>query len=205
MPIRVDRQHLRRHRRGRAPGPPGDPPRGARQPRRAHHRHRLRRADRPGSAGPRMPGVDRVIGNADKLRPETWARRRAPAPVTDIMAARETAAHLVTGFAGRARAFVQVQQGCDHRCTFCVIPFGRGPVAQRADRRDRGAGARAGGARLPRGGADRRRHHQLRPRPAGRAEPRPDGAPAAGAGAGAAAAAAVLARSRSRSTTTSGG
>src|SRR5580658_2667822 len=43
------------------------------------------------------------------------------------MAARETAAHLVTGFAGRARAFVQVQQGCDHRCTFCIIPFGRGP------------------------------------------------------------------------------
>ena len=43
------------------------------------------------------------------------------------MAARETAAHLVTEFAGRARAFVQVQQGCDHRCTFCIIPFGRGP------------------------------------------------------------------------------
>jgi threonylcarbamoyladenosine tRNA methylthiotransferase MtaB len=47
--------------------------------------------------------------------------------VSDIMAARETAAHLVTEFAGRARAFVQVQQGCDHRCTFCIIPFGRGP------------------------------------------------------------------------------
>ena len=43
------------------------------------------------------------------------------------MAATETAAHLVTEFAGRARAFVQVQQGCDHRCTFCVIPYGRGP------------------------------------------------------------------------------
>ncbi|MFN8984021.1 MAG: tRNA (N(6)-L-threonylcarbamoyladenosine(37)-C(2))-methylthiotransferase MtaB [Alphaproteobacteria bacterium] len=75
-----------------------------------------------------LPGVERVIGNADKLRPETWAALDAPpAPVTDIMAARETAAHLVTEFAGRARAFVQVQQGCDHRCTFCVIPFGRGP------------------------------------------------------------------------------
>jgi threonylcarbamoyladenosine tRNA methylthiotransferase MtaB len=72
--------------------------------------------------------VERVIGNADKLKPETWAALDAPpAPVTDIMAARETAAHLVTEFAGRARAFVQVQQGCDHRCTFCVIPFGRGP------------------------------------------------------------------------------
>ncbi|GGG35841.1 tRNA (N(6)-L-threonylcarbamoyladenosine(37)-C(2))-methylthiotransferase MtaB [Caldovatus sediminis] len=75
-----------------------------------------------------LPGVARVIGNAEKLRPETWARLDAPpAPVADIMAARETAAHLVTEFAGRARAFVQVQQGCDHRCTFCVIPFGRGP------------------------------------------------------------------------------
>jgi threonylcarbamoyladenosine tRNA methylthiotransferase MtaB len=75
-----------------------------------------------------LPGVERVIGNADKLKPETWAALEAPpAPVSDIMAARETAAHLVTEFAGRARAFVQVQQGCDHRCTFCVIPFGRGP------------------------------------------------------------------------------
>jgi threonylcarbamoyladenosine tRNA methylthiotransferase MtaB len=75
-----------------------------------------------------IPGVDRVIGNADKLRPETWAALDAPpAPVSDIMAATETAAHLVTEFSGRARAFVQVQQGCDHRCTFCVIPFGRGP------------------------------------------------------------------------------
>ena len=75
-----------------------------------------------------IPGVERVIGNADKLKPATWAALDAPpAPVTDIMAATETAAHLVTEFAGRARAFVQVQQGCDHRCTFCVIPFGRGP------------------------------------------------------------------------------
>jgi threonylcarbamoyladenosine tRNA methylthiotransferase MtaB len=47
--------------------------------------------------------------------------------VSDIMQARQTAPHLVTEFAGRARAFVQVQQGCDHRCTFCIIPFGRGP------------------------------------------------------------------------------
>ncbi len=74
-----------------------------------------------------LPGVTRVIGNADKLKPEAWALDAPPAPVTDIMAATETAAHLVTEFAGRARAFVQVQQGCDHRCTFCVIPFGRGP------------------------------------------------------------------------------
>ncbi|MBX9701141.1 MAG: MiaB/RimO family radical SAM methylthiotransferase, partial [Acetobacteraceae bacterium] len=74
-----------------------------------------------------LPGVARVIGNADKLRAEAWALHAPPAPVSDIMAATETAAHLVTDFAGRARAFVQVQQGCDHRCTFCVIPYGRGP------------------------------------------------------------------------------
>ncbi len=73
-----------------------------------------------------LPGVDRVLGNEDKLKPESWLPD-APGVVTDIMAARETAPHLVTDFAGRARAFVQVQQGCDHRCTFCVIPFGRGP------------------------------------------------------------------------------
>ena len=73
-----------------------------------------------------LPGVDRVLGNVEKLRPESWTPD-APGAVSDIMAARDTAAHLVTEFAGRARAFVQVQQGCDHRCTFCVIPFGRGP------------------------------------------------------------------------------
>ncbi len=73
-----------------------------------------------------LPGVDRVLGNQEKLAPESWAPGAGGA-VSDIMAARETAAHLVTEFAGRARAFVQVQQGCDHRCTFCVIPFGRGP------------------------------------------------------------------------------
>ena len=74
----------------------------------------------------RLPGVERVVGNAEKLQPESW-RPGAPGAVSDIMAAREIAAHLVTEFAGRARAFVQVQQGCDHRCTFCIIPFGRGP------------------------------------------------------------------------------
>ena len=73
-----------------------------------------------------MPNVDRVLGNDDKLKPESWLPGAGTA-VSDIMAARETAAHLVTEFASRARAFVQVQQGCDHRCTFCIIPFGRGP------------------------------------------------------------------------------
>jgi threonylcarbamoyladenosine tRNA methylthiotransferase MtaB len=73
-----------------------------------------------------LPGVDRVLGNDEKLKSESWAPGSSGA-VSDIMAARQTAAHLVTGFAGRTRAFVQVQQGCDHRCTFCIIPFGRGP------------------------------------------------------------------------------
>jgi threonylcarbamoyladenosine tRNA methylthiotransferase MtaB len=73
-----------------------------------------------------LPGVHRVLGNAEKLRAESWTGE-AGSCVGDIQTARDTAAHLVTEFAGRARAFVQVQQGCDHRCTFCVIPFGRGP------------------------------------------------------------------------------
>ncbi len=76
-----------------------------------------------------LPGVTRVLGNEEKLKAESWspAALAEPVAVSDIMAARETAAHLVTEFAGRTRAFVQVQQGCDHRCTFCIIPFGRGP------------------------------------------------------------------------------
>jgi len=74
-----------------------------------------------------IEGVARVIGNEEKMRAETWSAAEPPAIyVTDIMAVRETAAHLVSEFDGRARAFVQVQQGCDHRCTFCIIPFGRG-------------------------------------------------------------------------------
>ncbi len=73
-----------------------------------------------------LPGVTRVLGNAEKLAPQSWAPG-APSAVADIMTAAATAPQLVTEFGGRARAFVQVQQGCDHRCTFCVIPFGRGP------------------------------------------------------------------------------
>ncbi|MDE2005491.1 MAG: tRNA (N(6)-L-threonylcarbamoyladenosine(37)-C(2))-methylthiotransferase MtaB [Rhodospirillales bacterium] len=73
----------------------------------------------------RLPGVARVLGNADKLRAESWAE--AGDSVSDIMTAKAVPARPVRGIAGRARGFVQVQQGCDHRCTFCVIPFGRGP------------------------------------------------------------------------------
>jgi len=74
-----------------------------------------------------MPEVDRVLGNNEKLRPESYQDGAGPLLVTDIMEARETAGHLITGFETRTRAFVQVQQGCDHRCTFCIIPFARGP------------------------------------------------------------------------------
>ena len=74
-----------------------------------------------------MPEVDQVLGNIEKMRAESFSQAsHARVRVADIMTVRETAAHLITGFAGRARAFVEVQQGCDHRCTFCVIPYGRG-------------------------------------------------------------------------------
>ena len=75
-----------------------------------------------------MAEVDHVIGNAVKLRPETWAQLPGSArvQVTDIMTARDVASHLVEGFEGKARAILQVQNGCDHRCTFCIIPYGRG-------------------------------------------------------------------------------
>jgi threonylcarbamoyladenosine tRNA methylthiotransferase MtaB len=73
-----------------------------------------------------MTEVDRVLGNSEKLDAASYAPG-ARVIVGDIALVKETAAHLVAGFAGRARAFVEVQQGCDHRCTFCIIPFGRGP------------------------------------------------------------------------------
>ena len=74
-----------------------------------------------------MAEVDRVLGNEEKLRAESFLDRDAPrVAVNDIMAVKETAPQLIAGFAERTRAFVQVQQGCDHRCTFCIIPYGRG-------------------------------------------------------------------------------
>jgi threonylcarbamoyladenosine tRNA methylthiotransferase MtaB len=78
-----------------------------------------------------MDEVDHVIGNQEKLEAKTFARLGLAGGervvVNDIMSVRETASHLIDGFGARARAYVQIQNGCDHRCTFCVIPFGRGP------------------------------------------------------------------------------
>ena len=74
-----------------------------------------------------MPEVDRVLGNVEKLHAASFdPRANARARVSDIMAVRQTAPHMVTSFAEHARAFVEVQNGCDHRCTFCIIPYGRG-------------------------------------------------------------------------------
>ncbi|MCX8474682.1 MAG: tRNA (N(6)-L-threonylcarbamoyladenosine(37)-C(2))-methylthiotransferase MtaB [Sphingomonas sp.] len=72
-----------------------------------------------------MPEVNRVIGNAEKLRAEAW-EAYDEVLVQDIMTVRETAPHLAASFSTHARAFVEVQNGCDHRCTFCAIPYGRG-------------------------------------------------------------------------------
>jgi threonylcarbamoyladenosine tRNA methylthiotransferase MtaB len=85
-----------------------------------------------------MAEVFRVLGNEEKLSPAAWAETAASLDrgfgvgdeqkvvVNDIMVVRQTALHLIDGLEGRARAFVQVQNGCDHRCTFCIIPYGRG-------------------------------------------------------------------------------
>jgi threonylcarbamoyladenosine tRNA methylthiotransferase MtaB len=91
-----------------------------------------------------MPDVDHVIGNAEKMRASTFAdlarkpsltddqtepatADAAKVSVSDIMQVRQTALHLIDGFKGRARATVEIQNGCDHRCTFCIIPYARGP------------------------------------------------------------------------------
>ncbi|MDA1097478.1 MAG: tRNA (N(6)-L-threonylcarbamoyladenosine(37)-C(2))-methylthiotransferase MtaB [Proteobacteria bacterium] len=75
-----------------------------------------------------MDEVDRVLGNQEKLQGQNFVTPMdSKILVDDIMAVTQLAGHLVPGFDGRARAFVQVQQGCDHRCTFCIIPFARGP------------------------------------------------------------------------------
>ncbi|MCL6284897.1 tRNA (N(6)-L-threonylcarbamoyladenosine(37)-C(2))-methylthiotransferase MtaB [Ruegeria sp. 2012CJ41-6] len=81
----------------------------------------------------KMDEVDAVIGNTEKMQPATWKGLAADfigetetVQVDDIMSVTETAGHLIDGFGTRSRAYVQVQNGCDHRCTFCIIPYGRG-------------------------------------------------------------------------------
>ncbi|WP_367273222.1 tRNA (N(6)-L-threonylcarbamoyladenosine(37)-C(2))-methylthiotransferase MtaB [Phenylobacterium sp.] len=75
-----------------------------------------------------MPEVDLVLGNAEKSAAGAYAPQAEPMKVrvNDIMSVRETAGHLIDGLKDRARAYVEVQNGCDHRCTFCIIPYGRG-------------------------------------------------------------------------------
>jgi len=89
-----------------------------------------------------MPEVARVLGNGEKMRAERFAfesGERADIVMSDVMALRETTPHMAAAFSTHARAFVEVQNGCDHRCTFCIIPFGRGnsrsvPAATVVDR-----------------------------------------------------------------------
>lgn len=80
-----------------------------------------------------MPEVNVVLGNTEKMDPNTWVGlapdligHTEPVQVDDIMSVKDTAGHLIDGFGTRSRAYVQVQNGCDHRCTFCIIPYGRG-------------------------------------------------------------------------------
>jgi threonylcarbamoyladenosine tRNA methylthiotransferase MtaB len=79
-----------------------------------------------------MPEVDQVLGNEEKLKLENWqpvdfgVEGSERVKVNDIMSVRQTALHMIEAMTERTRAFVQVQNGCDHRCTFCIIPFGRG-------------------------------------------------------------------------------
>lgn len=80
-----------------------------------------------------MDEVNVVLGNTEKMDPATWVQmapdligQTEPVQVDDIMSVTETAGHLIDGFGTRSRAYVQVQNGCDHRCTFCIIPYGRG-------------------------------------------------------------------------------
>lgn len=82
-----------------------------------------------------MSEVDLVVGNTEKMKPDTWNNisknpdfvgKTEKVLVDDIMSVKDTAGHLIDGFGTRSRAYVQVQNGCDHRCTFCIIPYGRG-------------------------------------------------------------------------------
>jgi threonylcarbamoyladenosine tRNA methylthiotransferase MtaB len=179
---RRHRQHLRRDRRGRPPGEAGDPQGAPRKPRARIIVTGCAAQTEPASFGG-MEEVDLVIGNDDKLKaqsyralPEFGINQFEKVRVNDIFEVTETASHMVDAIEGRARAFVQVQNGCDHRCTFCIIPLWTRQFAFRADGRRRRPGQAACRKRLSRGRADRRRSDQLRPGPARQADARQAGA-----------------------------
>jgi threonylcarbamoyladenosine tRNA methylthiotransferase MtaB len=180
-----DRQHLRGDGGSGAPGTPGDPPR-------AHANHPARQIIVTGCAAQTEPAMfaadagsrPRASATHDKSSGrELWAPVAFAAgsndkvQVNDIMSVRSTAGHLIEGMDGRTRAFVQVQNGCDHRCTFCIIPYGRGnsrsvPMGVVVEQIKRLVGTR-----LSRGGADRRRPNTVMGcRPAGPADAGQSGA-----------------------------
>jgi threonylcarbamoyladenosine tRNA methylthiotransferase MtaB len=134
-----------------------------------------------------MAEVDHVLGNHEKVLASSFSVLAAREPprrlVGDIMNVRETAGHMLAGFGTRTRAFVEIQQGCDHRCTFCVIPFGRGnnrsvPVGEIVSQVR--ALVAAGTAEIADGG----RYHRLWRRSARPSRPGPIVPAPAGAGAG---------------------
>jgi threonylcarbamoyladenosine tRNA methylthiotransferase MtaB len=73
-----------------------------------------------------MEGVTKVLGNQEKMKKESFLETPEKILVNDIMSVKETATHLISGFDSKTRAFIEIQNGCNHRCTFCTIPFGRG-------------------------------------------------------------------------------
>ena len=176
---RRHRQHLRRHRRGRAPGAPGDPPRRAATTRRARIIVTGCAAQTEPAAFAAMPEVDRVLGNAEKLRAASLGRglatsRAAPASVDDIMAsARAGAAPCSTASTAARAPSCRCRTAATIAAPSASSPIGRGNsrcVAGRRRRRRRCA--RLVEAGYARGRADRRRPHELRRRPAGPPAPR---------------------------------
>ena len=157
------RQYLRRHRRGRAPGAPGDPPRAPRASRGARSSSPAAPPRSRPSATPRCPRSTGCSATSAKLRPESYlaAVRACGRHLDEARRIRSAASP------SRARAFLQVQQGCDHRCTFCIIPYGPRPEPLGAGRRSSPSRRAAGRRGLPRDRADRGRSDRLRRRPAG--------------------------------------
>ena len=177
-------QQLRRHQRGRRAGAAIDPAAEARTARKRASWSPAARRRRRRKCSPTWPRsiassamTTRCAVKPGAMRARCSTRREfgveasEKIAVADIMAVREMAPHLLEGFQnGLPRVFVQVQNGCDHRCTFCIIPYGPRQFALGADGRGGRTGPRAGRARPRRDRADRRRPHQLRRRPARRAE-----------------------------------